>query len=251
MPSRTADGGRRRICERGGLRTNSRARRSPGACSRDLWAGCRSHSSSVSQRYLGRRVWEPDWFTGPPGRDLDLQCRAAEGVADDRQLRSTVDDQLGCRFAVRAGEHIERDAHPNPLGIFWARTRFADLSTVSELRKHSCAILGLKAWRVETPGLRCPGCYLGRSTRPRNPRLTAHSDLALASVGLVQRRQYTGTRCENGTMNASCLTSATLPASSGALPNTARDAGSAAAPTMRQPKPKHNSGVGAKSKGTR
>jgi hypothetical protein len=52
-------------------------------------------------------------------------------------------------------------------------------------------------------------------------------------------------------MNTSCLTSATLPASSGALPNTARDAGSAAAPTMRQPKPKHNSGVGAKSKGTR
>src|SRR5271163_1357277 len=57
MPSRTADGGRRRIGERGGLRTNSRARRSPGACSRDLWAGCRSHSSSVSQRYLGRRVY--------------------------------------------------------------------------------------------------------------------------------------------------------------------------------------------------
>jgi transposase InsO family protein len=42
--------------------------------------------------------------------------------------------------------------------------------------------------------LRCPGCYPGRSTRPRNPSLTAHSDLALASVGLVQRRQYTGTR---------------------------------------------------------
>jgi hypothetical protein len=79
MPSRTADGGRRRIRERGGLRTNSRARRSPGACSRDLWAGRRSRSSSVSQRYLGRRVWEPDWFTGPPGRDPDLQCRAAEG----------------------------------------------------------------------------------------------------------------------------------------------------------------------------
>jgi hypothetical protein len=251
MPSRTADGGRRRICERGGLRTNSRARRSPGACSRDLWAGCRSHSSSVSQRYLGRRVWEPDWLPG------HLAGTWTCSVGQPRAWR-TIDScalpsMTSSGAASQCGQANTSSATLTPThwAYFGHEIRFADLSTVSELRKHSCAILGLKAWRVETPGLRCPGCYLGRSTRPRNPRLTAHSDLALASVGLVQRRQYTGTRCENGTMNTSCLTSATLPASSGALPNTARDAGSAAAPTMRQPKPKHNSGVGAKSKGTR
>jgi hypothetical protein len=33
-------------------------------------------------------------------------------VADDRQLRPTVDDQLGCRFAVLAGEHIEPELAP-------------------------------------------------------------------------------------------------------------------------------------------
>jgi hypothetical protein len=141
MPSRTADGGRRRIGERGGLRTNSghvaaRVRAAaifgpdvvptPARCHNGIWAG-------VSGSLIGS--------PGQPGRDLDLQCRAAEGVADDRQLRPTVDDQLGCRFAVLAGEHIERDAHPNPLGIFWARTRFTDLSTVSEMRKRRCAIL--------------------------------------------------------------------------------------------------------------
>jgi hypothetical protein len=55
---------------------------------------------------------------------------------------------------------------PTHWAYFGHEIRFADLSTVSELRKRRCAILGLKAWRVETPGLRCPGCYLGRSTRP-------------------------------------------------------------------------------------
>jgi hypothetical protein len=108
-----------------------------------------------------------------------------------------------------------------------------------------------RAWRVETPGIRCPGCYLGRSTRPRNPRLTAHSDLALASVGLVQRRQYTGTRCENGHDEYLVLDFRDTAGVERRVAQHARDAGSAAAPTMRQPKPKHNSGVGAKSKGTR
>ena len=79
----------------------------PARCHNGIWAG-------VSGSLIG----SPGHLAGT----WTCSRRAAEAVADDRQLSSTVDDQLGCRFAVLAGEHIERDAHPNPLGIFWART---------------------------------------------------------------------------------------------------------------------------------
>jgi hypothetical protein len=98
----------------------------PARCHNGIWAG-------VSGSLIGS--------PGQPGRDLDLQCRAAEGVADDRQLRPTVDDQLGCRFAVLAGEHMSATLTPTHWAYFGHEIRFADLSTVSELRKRRCAVL--------------------------------------------------------------------------------------------------------------
>ena len=45
----------------------------------------------------------------PAGADLGLQGWAAKGMTHHRQLRFAVDEKLGGRVAVLAGEH---DAHP-------------------------------------------------------------------------------------------------------------------------------------------
>jgi len=69
---------------------------------------CESASAVVCAQTAERRrrgcLGQAHGFVGPAGANLGQQRRAAELVADDRQLRLAVDDLIGHRVATRACE---------------------------------------------------------------------------------------------------------------------------------------------------
>jgi hypothetical protein len=96
--------------------------------SKGVWAGVSgSPAGSPGQR---ARTWASS--VG--------QSRAG-GRIDSCALPSTTSS--GNCFAVVVSEHVAHDAHPDPLGTFWARYPICRSWYLSDLRKYWCAVLGL------------------------------------------------------------------------------------------------------------
>jgi hypothetical protein len=160
MPPRTADGGRRRIRERGGLRTNSRARRSQGACSRDLWAGCRS---TPARCHSGIWAGMSGSLIGSPGHLAGTwTCSVGQPVAwrtiDSCALPSMTSS--GAASQCWQANTSSATLTPTHWAYFGHEIRFVGLFTMSDPRKRWCAVLGLNQlsiellWRIRSVALR-------------------------------------------------------------------------------------------------